>query len=86
MFCNAKYHFKKHGQLYKFVNIIQNLLISNLSGKYKFLKFISQIFIFRSHFLCLCKHNTCGMENANVHKNIIKNWNGVSCKCKVCQH
>ena len=25
-------------------------------------------------------------ENLEVFKNIIKNWNGVSCKCKVCQY
>ena len=25
-------------------------------------------------------------ENLEVFKNIIKNWTGVSCKCKVCQY
>ena len=25
-------------------------------------------------------------ENLEAFKNIIKNWNGVSCKCKVCQY
>ena len=25
-------------------------------------------------------------ENLEVFKNTIKNWNGVSCKCKVCQY
>ena len=24
-------------------------------------------------------------ENLEAYKNIVKNWNGVSCKCKVCQ-
>ena len=25
-------------------------------------------------------------ENLEAFKNIIKNWNGVSCKCKLCQY
>ena len=25
-------------------------------------------------------------ENLEAFKNIIKNWNGISCKCKVCQY
>ena len=46
IFYYARYHFKKHEQVYQLVNIKQDILILIPSRKYK---------IFQSHLISLCE-------------------------------